>query len=222
MEFQMLPSLIGIVIASLSFDTQLSPTVHSPLPDPAPVPIQYFDGEEYQRRMVLNYFSELTGNRELTAIVMDAADRYEIPYTLAFALAYKESSFDPNQVSENESSVDRGLFQLNNLSFPDLEEQDFFDISINADRGMAYLRYCWNRGGNATIALAMYNAGPTRVESTGTPPFTMNYIHKIHSVRDYYDGEIEKLLVLNPRTLRDSVKSAKKLSSLIDQRTDIN
>lgn len=213
----MLSSMIGLVLASWAVGTDYSaPAVQEQWSS------LHENSIEREMQVTLDYFTEVTGSREIASVIIEAADMYDIPRTLALALAYKESSFDPMQVSANSKSVDRGLFQLNSLSFPHMSDEEVFDPRINAQTGMSYLRYCWNRGGNATIALAMYNAGPTRVEEQGTPVFTMNYIHKIYLYKDYCDRELEGRMQFDPQSLRDSEKSAKKVSTIVDQRLDIN
>jgi soluble lytic murein transglycosylase-like protein len=170
-----------------------------------------------------NYYIDLTGSEEITDAIIDAANKHDIPYSLAFALAMKESSFNPRDLSENATSVDRGLFQLNSISFPHLSNEECFDPRLSADVGLGYLRYCWNRGGNATVALAMYNAGPTRVENQGTPVFTMGYIHKIYAFQDQFEKELQQRLVFNPLiSLQESEKTVKNMGSLVEHLEDIN
>ena len=75
------------------------------------------------------------------------------------------------------------MFQLNNSTFPKLNESDFFDPRISAYYGMSHLRYCLNTAGNEIAALAMYNAGANKVKNGNTPQQTLNYISKIESFR---------------------------------------
>ena len=67
------------------------------------------------------FYLRITGNREITNMILENADREDIPLSLAFALAYTESRYNTNALNYNvNGSVDRGLFQLNNRSFPHL------------------------------------------------------------------------------------------------------
>jgi soluble lytic murein transglycosylase-like protein len=102
---------------------------------------------------------------------------------MAFALAWEESRYTIRAVNRknNNKSVDRGLFQLNSWSFPDLQEADFFNPDTNAYYAMAHLRWCLNTGGSEVAALAMYNAGTTRVHAGGTPKATLDYVSRILS-----------------------------------------
>jgi hypothetical protein len=147
------------------------------------------------RENVIAFFQEICGSREITKEILVYSDAFDIPPALAFALAWEESRFNFLAVnSKNRNgSIDRGLFQLNNRSFPYMEVQSFFDPKINARYAMEYLRYCLDTGGSETAALAMYNAGPGRVQDTGTPKITLDYIHRIMENRRKIESHFEDL-----------------------------
>jgi hypothetical protein len=132
------------------------------------------------------FYNQITGNEYITDAILLYADKNEIPLSLAFSLAYSESSYNPRAINKNtNASIDRGLFQLNNNSFPDLIEEEYFDPYISAKYGLAHLRFCLDTAGNEVAALAMYNAGTRRVKNGETPQVTLNYVSKI---MDYKDG----------------------------------
>lgn len=138
------------------------------------------------------FYTQVTGNREVALAILENADKNNIPLSLAFSLAYVESRFRTNAVNRNSNStIDRGLFQLNSASFPKLSEQDFFDPNISAKYGMIHLRWCMDLAGkgNEVTALAMYNAGTTRVKANKTPQHTLNYVAKITSYRLRLDSK---------------------------------
>lgn len=141
----------------------------------------------FTRDRVIEFYTALTGSRPVAEAVLRNADRFEVPVSLAFALAWAESEYKIRAVNRNENSIDRGLFQLNSRSFPRLSVQEFFDPETSARLGLAYLAYCLELGGNEVVALAMYNAGPNRVDDRGTPRTTLNYIHKIFVFREALD-----------------------------------
>ena len=130
---------------------------------------------------VVDFFREICGSREIASAVLAGADRFNIPPALAFALGWEESRLNPLAVNTKNwnESIDRGLFQLNSLTFPRLELQSFFNPEINAWYGMSHLRHCLDSGGSEIAALAMYNAGTGRVRSTGTPKTTLDYVSRI-------------------------------------------
>jgi len=140
---------------------------------------------------VVGFFTEICASREIAEVILASAEMYDIPPALAVALAWEESRFDPRAVNtkNRDQSTDRGLFQLNDRSFPRLETQTFYNPWINARYGMNHLRYCLDTGGSEIAALAMYNAGAGRVNSSGTPRSTLDYISRIINNR----SEIESL-----------------------------
>ena len=136
------------------------------------------------------FYTHITGSKETTNAILTEASKNNIPLSLAFALAYTESRYNVHAVNKNRnSSIDRGLFQLNNNSFPKLSEEDFFNPAISAKYGMAHLRFCMNSAGNEVAALAMYNAGTNKVRDDRTPQVTLNYIGKIMA----YQSTLEAL-----------------------------
>ena len=130
------------------------------------------------------FYLRVTGNREVTMAILDAANREDIPLSLAFALCYTESRF--NRAARNTNvngSIDRGLFQLNDRSFPHLGNEDFYNPETSAKFGMSHLRYCLSVADNETTAIAMYNAGISRVRNDRTPASTLRYVGRIASYR---------------------------------------
>jgi soluble lytic murein transglycosylase-like protein len=91
--------------------------------------------------------------------------------------------------------VDRGLFQLNSASFPKLGVEDFFNPRTNALYGTAHLAYCLEQGGNEVAALAVYNAGYGRVNKTGTPRSTLDYIYRALNYRSNLEALFEAQVV---------------------------
>ncbi len=130
------------------------------------------------------FYLRVTGNRDVTMAVLSAADREDIPLDLAFALCHTESRFNRYAYNLNANgSVDRGLFQLNDRTFPRLDESDFYAAETSARFGMKHLRFCLNVAGNDLTAVAMYNAGVTRVRNDQTPASTLRYVSRIASYR---------------------------------------
>ena len=130
------------------------------------------------------FYTHVTSSREVALAILENADKNDIPLSLAFSLAYVESHFKTDAVNSNANyTIDRGLFQLNSASFPKLTEAEFFDPKVSAKYGMSHLRYCMDIAGNDITALAMYNAGTSRVKQNKTPQHTLNYVAKISNYR---------------------------------------
>jgi hypothetical protein len=178
-----------------------------PLPEPfrglssaflqEPEPVRDLIAEYYRdslsRSLVVDFFSRIAGSREIAETILIAADAYRIPPSLAFAVAWEESRYRPRAINirNRDGSIDRGLFQLNSRSFPKLSEADFFDIPTNTRNGISHLRWCLDTGGSEIVALSMYNAGVTRVNSSGTPRITLDYVGKVLNSRRKIDGFFE-------------------------------
>jgi len=134
------------------------------------------------------FYSHVTGKPEVAQAILVEAEKNNIPLSLAFSLAYTESRYNVNAVNKNTNdSIDRGLFQLNNNSFPALTESEFFDPAVSAKYGMSHLKFCLTTAGNEVSALAMYNAGTGKVRANKTPQSTLNYVGKIMAYQDTID-----------------------------------
>ena len=124
------------------------------------------------------FYTQITADVEITDAILSAADNNDISLPLAFSLAWAESSFQARALNYNADSVDRGLYQLNSRTFPNLKVEQFYNPQTNAGYGLAHFRYCIEVGKNEVVALAMYNAGVNRVRR-GTPYSTLHYVAKI-------------------------------------------
>ncbi|MCQ2579005.1 MAG: lytic transglycosylase domain-containing protein [Treponema sp.] len=153
----------------------------------------YLYRQQTSKAAVEWFYAHVTGNREVSDSILAEAEKNDIPLSLAFSLAYTESRYRANAVNSNSnSSIDRGLFQLNSNSFPNLTEEDFFNPAISAKYGMSHLKFCLDTAGNEVSALAMYNAGTGKVRSNRTPQSTLNYVGKIMSYQDTLDRLFEE------------------------------
>ncbi|HEX2612290.1 MAG TPA: transglycosylase SLT domain-containing protein [Fibrobacteria bacterium] len=114
--------------------------------------------------------------------IRSAAERHGVPARLASALIKQESGFDPNAVSRVGA---RGLMQLMPATGAEQARKDgyvgfhadsLFVPSVNVRLGVAYLGDLLRRhGGDVSLTLAHYNAGPTALERwmprlEGRPP----------------------------------------------------
>jgi soluble lytic murein transglycosylase-like protein len=157
------------------------------------------------REQVIDFFASICASPEIATAILGNANEYNISPALAAALAWEESRFNPHALNtrNRDGSVDRGLFQLNSHSFPRLELQAFFNPEVNARYAMGHLRHCLDTGGSVVAALAMYNAGTNRVNSTGTPKTTLDYASRILMNRWEIENlfrEQESWLVEEPET----------------------
>jgi len=115
---------------------------------------------------------------ELEQIAREAAAQYNLPVDVFLRLIQQESGFDPSAVSPKGAL---GPAQL----MPDTAKElgvDPSNVRENIFGGAKYLSQQLSRFGEMPLALAAYNAGPTRVARLGripNIPETQNYVKSI-------------------------------------------
>jgi hypothetical protein len=170
--------------------------------------LEYYRNFEY-KEWVIEFFTVICSSSEIARAILDSSDEFNIPPALAFALCWEESRFNPNAVNRQNrnGSVDRGLFQLNNKSFPYLDITTFYNISSNVRYGLGHLRHCLNSSSSEVSALAMYNAGTGRVKSTGAPEVTLNYTNRILENRRKIESHFHSKLIKEEKNRLDEIPS---------------
>ena len=134
------------------------------------------------------FFGRFSAERLMRAVGPDGvarlAERYAgqhgVEPRLVMAIIKVESGFDAKAVSSAGAS---GLMQLMPGTQRHLGVRDAFNPDENVEGGVRYFRSMLDRyGGNVSLALAAYNAGPANVDKYGgIPPFeeTRNYVRKV-------------------------------------------
>lgn len=123
---------------------------------------------------------EVNGKADFSSLIEKAALAAGVDPDLFSSLVNQESAFDPNAVSNKGA---RGLAQLMPDTARQLGVTDINDPEQNLNAGAKYLAQMMKQfGGDPSLALAAYNAGPGRVQrSNGIPPIaeTQNYVKRI-------------------------------------------
>jgi hypothetical protein len=172
--------------------------------------MEYYRDPEY-REWVIEFFAGICSSRDIALAILESADEFDVPAALAFALGWEESKFNPRAINRfnRDGSIDRGLFQLNNRSFPNLEPSAFFSIKANARFGISHLKFCLDSGGSEISALAMYNAGTGRVSTSGAPKVTLDYISRILENRMRIESRFHSRLIKEEESrLAEKAKNA--------------
>ena len=128
-----------------------------------------------------------TIKEDMDSIFEEASALYQIPSKLLRAVAKAESGFNPKAVSKAGAM---GVMQLMPGTARSLGVSDPYNARQNILGGAKYLKQNLDRfGGDVSLALAAYNAGPNSVTKYGgIPPYkeTQNYVKKI--MADYLSG----------------------------------
>lgn len=119
-------------------------------------------------------------------IISNKSIKYNIRPAIIKAVIKAESNWDPKAVSKKGAI---GLMQLMPATAKEMKIIDPYDPEENIEAGTRYLRYLLDRfNGDMKLALAAYNAGPTRVERSGGIPRiseTQKYVRRVISGSRY-------------------------------------
>lgn len=116
----------------------------------------------------------------------EKAAQHNIDPRLVKAVIRAESNWNPNAVSPKGAL---GLMQLMPSTASILGVSNPLNPEDNIDGGIRYLKYLLNKfGGNLTLALAAYNAGPKLVERIRTVPSIPETVTYVNRVINYYSG----------------------------------
>ena len=121
------------------------------------------------------------------ALIEQAANRHRLDPALIAAVMIQESGGDPKAVS---TAGARGLMQLMPETWESLGVADPYDPSQNIEGGTRYLKTLLESfGGDETLALAAYNAGPSAVKRYGkVPPYpeTQNFVRSVMALKNRF------------------------------------
>ena len=129
---------------------------------------------------VANNSCDALGRSEVDKLVQGAAGKHGLSPGLLRSVMKQESAFKPCALS---TAGAMGLMQIMPETADLLHLEKPFDAPSNVDAGAKFLKMMLDRfGGDITLALAAYNAGPGAVEKAGgVPPIseTVQYLANI-------------------------------------------
>jgi soluble lytic murein transglycosylase-like protein len=121
---------------------------------------------------------------ELARLVTEHSTKHELKPDLLRAVIRKESAGKPCAISPKGA---QGLMQIMPATAAMFDLKDPFDPTQNIDAGAKFLRQLLTKySGDVSLALAAYNAGPSRVDKDGGVP-------KIKETQDYVTGIMNML-----------------------------
>jgi len=125
--------------------------------------------------------------KEYSAVISNAAKRYQLEPALIRAVIHAESAFRTNVVSKAGAM---GLMQLMPGTAKDMQVTNAFHAEQNINGGSRYLAKLLGQfNGDIDLACAAYNAGPTNVDQyQGIPPFpeTQAYVQRVKILYSRY------------------------------------
>lgn len=119
-------------------------------------------------------------------LIREVAARHGVDFALVKAVVAVESAFNPRAVSRAGA---QGLMQLMPATGRELGLEDPFNAEANVDAGTRYLAGLLRAFRDERLALAAYNAGPSRVARAGKVPDipeTRAYVQKVQRLRQSY------------------------------------
>ena len=140
----------------------------------------HFNGRNHAE--YLRKYRKQTDKREYELYIRESAKKYKLDPFLVKAVIEAESNFDCYAVSYRGA---KGLMQLMPGTAGDMKVSNAFNARQNIEGGCRYLRRMLNMfNGNVILAVAAYNAGPTKVKKyKKVPPFseTRKYVKTVLS-----------------------------------------
>ena len=180
----MTAATIGTRVAEI--DAMMAAVTNGPQP-PATAPSTSF-AQALSAAQTTPATAGATGSTPFAAEIEAAAQRYGIDPALLKGLIRQESNFDPTAQSAAGAA---GLTQLMPGTAASLGV-DPSDPAQAIDGGARYLKQQLDRfGGDPSLALAAYNAGPGAVAKFGAvPPYaeTQGYVQKVMAYANDYRG----------------------------------
>lgn len=126
-----------------------------------------------------------SGSAPYASVIDAASARTGVPAALIAAVAQQESGFHAGAVS---TAGAEGIMQLMPATARGLGVTDPLDATQSINGGASYLASLLRRfGGNTTLAVAAYNAGPGAVlKYGGVPPYpeTQHYVRNVLSLME--------------------------------------
>lgn len=147
----------------------------------------------------LKFFTDVINDEEIAKLIIKYTKLYNVDTSLFVSIIKVESDFNPLAENKNKNgTIDRGLCQLNNNTFKELDHEDFFNPEKNIKNGVSFLKWCLNNSNkNIVKALAFYNTGFGNVKNKKVGETTLDYINKILKEKEIIDSNLHSYFTEN-------------------------
>ena len=147
---------------------------------------------------ILRFSDSLTPTNagKLATLIIEECDNYDLDPFLILAVIQVESEFTPGAVSGKgaiglmQVMPNTGKFMAKELGISYNGKKTLYNPFINVKLGIHYLSFLTDRFDSTENALAAYNYGPAKYESTHgfkkTPP---KYVRKVLDFKDFLEEE---------------------------------
>ena len=128
-------------------------------------------------------------------MIVDKCKHFNIDFAFTMAVIFRESSFRPDVVSYNGTSV--GLMQINKVNHKWLSEElgitDFFDPEQNVTAGLYMLRQLFEKYEDPAMVLMAYNMGESGAKKLWDKGiYTSDYAEAVLQQAEIYNQEIQE------------------------------
>jgi soluble lytic murein transglycosylase len=123
-------------------------------------------------------------------IIQRKSSKYDLEPSIVKAVITTESNWNPKAVSHKGAL---GLMQLMPSTAEAMQINNPLDPEQNIEAGTRYLRHLLDRfNGDLDLALAAYNAGPSKVEKSGGMPSISETRSFVKNVKSLFKGKAGK------------------------------
>jgi hypothetical protein len=135
---------------------------------------------------VYEFFDVFTSNREVTKIIFQESLLLDVPIVPSFSLAWGESKYKIKAINKNVDdkgvviSIDRGLYQLNNVYRKKWTEADFFNPQKNTHEGLTLFKQSLEGfRGEIVLSYGGYNKGIVGLKNGEIPFRTIAHVSNL-------------------------------------------
>ncbi len=177
-------SFIGIFIITLALSSSCIADIYKYVDDNGVAHFTNVPGDSNYSKIISE--GSTSSTQTYDHIINRKSIKYDIEPAIIEAVITAESNWNPKARSKKGAI---GLMQLMPATAKEMNITDSYNPEENIEAGTRYLRHLLNRfNEDLDLALAAYNAGPSRVEKAGGIPAITETRMYVKSVKSFYKG----------------------------------